>query len=128
MTHKTILVPIFSLSQQTVCQRRTTNQYLFFAHERESLLSAPAYRNQCNSFLSHTHIQSLRFSLPAPSTPLLCLPPTCPYPSPPLRSLIPTFPPAMIKGQWQIYTHSAAQPHGLLKVRGNDLEIPYRQM
>lgn len=28
----------------------------------------------------------------------------------PLCCLTPTFPPAVIKGQWQIYTHSAAQP------------------
>lgn len=28
-----------------------------------------------------------------------------------------------MKGQWQIYTRSAAEPRGLLKVRGNDPQV-----
>lgn len=37
--------------------------------------------------------------------------------------LTPAFPPAEMKGQWQIYTRSAAEPRGLLKVRGNDPQV-----
>lgn len=74
---------LFSLSPQPVWQRWGIDQYLFFAHERETFAIRYAYRNQCNSFLSLTHTVS--GSLSAPSTPLPCLPPTCPYPlSPPL--------------------------------------------
>lgn len=83
-----------------------------------------------------------RSSRPPPS-PLLCRCHACRPPVlTPLRRLSPTFPPAVIKGQWQIYTHSAAQPltplapsllpslqpSGLLKVRSSDLEIPYWSM
>lgn len=34
--------------------------------------------------------------------------------------ITPAFPPAEMKGQWQIYTRSAAEPRSLLKVRGSD--------
>lgn len=34
--------------------------------------------------------------------------------------ITPAFPPAEMKGQWQIYTRSAAEPRSPLKVRGSD--------
>lgn len=61
---------------------------------------------------------SLDKSISSPSNFITCLPPALT----PL-SFAPTCPPAKIKGQWQIYTHSAAQPHSLLKVRGSDLQV-----
>lgn len=115
VTHKTILVPFFSLSQQTVCQRRRTNRYLFFAHERESLWSTPPYRNQCNSYFSLSLSQS-----PVLSTSFFTLPSYACFQ--PVLTPLPLSP-ALIKAQWQIYTHSAAQNHDLLKVRGNNLKI-----
>lgn len=120
MTDKTILVPIFSWSLLTVCQRRGSNRYLFFAHERETLWSPRLIE-------INVRASSLSF-FPTVSAFLLLTPPPHTSASHLSLPLSPTFPPAMIKGQWQIYTHSAAQPCGLLKVRGNDLEIPYRQM
>lgn len=61
-------------------------------------------RNFCNQLLLTGVTASAGPYLPPP-TPASHLS----HPPPPPRSLIPTFPPAMIKGRWQIYTHLAAQ-------------------
>lgn len=54
-------------------EKKQNNQYLFFAHESESLRTAPARRNQYNSFLSVSHSLRLsppsHFTLPSPPMP-----------------------------------------------------------
>lgn len=99
---------------------------IYFLHMKGNLCNLLQLKeiNVTASSLSLSVSQSPVVSPRPLHTPAACLPPVLT----PLHSFIPTFPPAVIKGQWQIYTHSAAQPHGPLKVRSSDLEIPYRNV
>lgn len=113
MTDKTILVPIFSWSLLTVCQRRGSDRYLFFAHERETLWSPR---------LIEINVRASSLTLfPTGSAFLLSYPPhVC---IPPVPHIPTSHDQRKDSGR---FTHN--QLHSLLKVRGNDLEIPYRQM